>query len=100
MIRHVVMFKLKNKGDEEGLEKIKKEVKDRLEALPGKIDVILSMEVGINVVKSERAFDVVLISSFDNLDDLESYRVHPDHREVVTYIGRIKEQSAAVDFHY
>ena len=98
MIRHIVMFKLKKTGEDESLEEIRKEIKKRLEELPRKINVIRSMEVGINVVRSERAFDVALISSFNSLDDLETYRVHPEHQEVVKYIGSVKEQSAAVDF--
>ena len=98
MIRHIVMFRLRDTGDERALEKIKQEVKSRLEALPAKIDVIRSMEVGINVVSSDRAFHVALVSTFDSLEDLETYRVHPDHQEVVKYIGGVREQSASVDF--
>ena len=98
MIRHIVMFKLKKTQPEESLDRIKNQIKLRLESLPGKIDVIRQMEVGINVVKSDRAFDLALVSSFDSLDDLETYRVHPAHQEVVSYIAEFKDQSAAVDF--
>jgi hypothetical protein len=69
-----------------------------LESLPGKIEVIRKMEVGLNIVISDRAYDLVLDSSFDSLEDLETYRVHPAHREVVSYIANYKENSAAVDF--
>ena len=98
MIRHIVMFNLKDFEDKESMERNKQEIKRRLEALPSKIDVIRSMEVGINVVESERAFDLALVSGFDNLDDLETYRIHPDHQEVVNFIAPLKDQSAAVDF--
>ena len=98
MIRHVVLFKFRKRGDDDALERTRKEVKNRLEALPGKIEEIRSMEVGVNVVKSDRAYDLALISTFDNLDDLETYRVHPAHQEVVSFIGGVREQSAAVDF--
>ena len=100
MIRHIVMFKLQRTGDEESLEEIKMEVKNRLEALTASIDVIRSMEVGINVVKSDRAFDIALVSTFNSLEDLETYRVHPDHQEVVSYIATVKDKSAAVDFEF
>ncbi len=98
MIRHIVLFKLVHSGDEEALRRARNEVKNRLEALVGKIDVIRTMEVGINLVESGRAFDIALVSAFDNLEDLETYRVHPAHQEVVKYISEFKEQSAAVDF--
>lgn len=100
MIRHIVMFKLKKTLSEESQDGIRNEIKLRLESLPGKIEVIRTMEVGINVVKSDRAFDLALVSSFDNLDDLETYRIHPAHQEVVSFIGEVKDQSAAVDFIY
>ena len=100
MIRHIVMFKLQRTGYKATLEEIKMDIKNRLEALPARIDVIRSMEVGINVVKSDRAFDVALVSTFDNLDDLETYRVHPDHQEVVRYIATVRDQSASVDFEF
>jgi hypothetical protein len=98
MIRHIVMFKLKRMDSEENLTGIKNEIKDRLESLPGKVDVIRKMEVGLNIVRSDRAYDLVLDSSFDNLEDLETYREHPAHQEVVSYIANYKDKSAAVDF--
>ena len=98
MIRHIVMFKLKKTDNEASLMAVKNEIKRRLESLPGKIGVIRSMEVGINVVLSERAYDLVLVLSFDTLDDLETYRVPPAHQDVVSFIAPVKDQSAAVDY--
>ena len=98
MIHHIVMFKLLDTGDKKLIEKNKLDVKKRLEGLPSRIDVIRSMEVGINVNESARAFDIVLVSTFDNLEDLDTYRVHPAHQEFVDYIGRIRERAASVDY--
>lgn len=98
MIHHIVMFKLSETPGSDQREKNRLEVKMRLEALPAKIDVIRSFEVGINVLSQERAFDVVLVSTFDNLDDLEKYRVHPVHQEFVAYVGQIRDQVASVDY--
>jgi hypothetical protein len=92
------MFKLLETPDGKQKETNKMEVKKRLEGLPAKIDVIRSMEVGINVVAQARAFDIVLVSTFDNLEDLEIYRVHPAHQEFVDYVGQIREQTASVDY--
>ena len=98
MIHHIVMFKLFETLPIEQKEQNKREMKKRLEALPGKIDVIRSMQVGINVKESERAFDVVLVSTFDNLEDLETYRVHPSHQEFVAYLAQIRDKTASVDY--
>ena len=98
MIHHIVMFKLSDTPDARQKEAHKQEVKERLERLPARIDVIRSMEVGLNVVAQARAFDVVLVSTFENLDDLEIYRVHPAHQEFVAYVTKIREQVASVDY--
>lgn len=98
MIHHIVMFKLSETHPAELKEQNKREMKRRLESLPEKIDVIRSMQVGINVKESERAFDVVLVSTFDNLEDLETYRVHPVHQEFVAYAAQIREKAASVDY--
>jgi hypothetical protein len=100
MIHHIVMFKLLESLPMEQKEQNKMEMKKRLEALKEKIDVIRSMQVGINIKQSERAFDVVLVSTFDNLQDLEIYRVHPSHQEFVAYAAQIREQTASVDYEY
>ncbi len=98
MIHHIVMFKLYDTEDRAQKEHHKQELKKRLEALPSKIDVIRSMDVGINILEQARAFDVVLVSTFDSLDDLETYRIHPAHQEVVSYADQIREQVASVDY--
>jgi len=92
------MFKLSETAEKEQKEKNKQELKMRLQDLPNKIDVIRTMQVGINVKESARAFDLVLVSTFDNLDDLETYRVHPAHQEVVRYLDQVREQTASVDY--
>ncbi len=98
MIHHIVMFKLSGTPGSNQKEKNIREVKKHLEGLPAKIDVIRSLEVGINVVSQERAFDIVLVSTFDNLDDLEKYRVHPAHQDFVAYVGKLREKVASVDY--
>jgi len=100
MIRHIVMFKLK--GSEALTEKEKpiKELKTRLDELPSLIEQIRSFETGVNINPTPRAFDLVLVSKFDSMDDLEKYRVHPAHQEVVQYLESVREQTAAVDYEF
>jgi hypothetical protein len=92
------MFKLKSEFS--GNEKTSKanEIKTALEALPSLISQIKFYEVGINVISSERAFDMVLISSFENLETLDEYRVHPEHQKVVALIKENSEASTVVDY--
>ncbi|WP_353661233.1 Dabb family protein [Hydrogenimonas sp. SS33] len=94
MVVHIVMFRFKDENKAANIEK----VKAMLEALPGKIPSLRSMEVGVDFSRSERSMDLVLTSTFDDKAGLESYRVHPAHQEVVAFIKEVTQQSRVVDY--
>ncbi|MDF2985328.1 MAG: Stress responsive Barrel Domain-containing protein [Eubacterium sp.] len=93
MLTHVVFFKLKDKS-QETLEKVKAD----LLALKDKISLIKSIEVGLDILHTERSYDVVLYSKFDSLEDMQAYQVHPEHVKFGEYIQTVKESIVAVDF--
>ena len=39
-----------------------------------------------------------LITAFETVEDLDAYRVHPEHVKVVEYFKTVTENSAAVDY--
>lgn len=98
MIKHIVFWIVKEEA--EGLQKdaILAKMKNMLEALPPQIDVIKGLEVGINVIPSDRAFDIALYSTFNSLEDLKTYANHPEHLKVVDFFKKVVEKSAAVDY--
>jgi hypothetical protein len=93
MLTHVVFFKLNDRT----LENAQK-LREALLGLTGRIPQIKHMEVGVNVVPSERAFDVVLFQRFDSLADLQAYQTHPEHQEVLKYILAVTATRASVDY--
>jgi hypothetical protein len=94
MIKHIVMWKLKEENKEANIELMK----SKLESLPAKLSVIKDFEVGVDFDKSARAFDVVLVSSFESKEALEEYKVNPDHVEVAQFIGSVVEAGKVVDY--
>lgn len=94
MLVHIVMFQFKDENKEGNLER----VKEMLEALPSKIDTLRSMEVGIDISRSERSFDLVLTSMFDDQEGLNAYAPHPAHQEVVSVIKEVTTLSKVVDY--
>lgn len=66
--------------------------------MKGKIPILRYLEVGIDVLHSERSYDIALITKFDSMDDLQAYQIHPVHIEVAKYIMSAKESAIAVDF--
>ncbi len=94
MLVHIVMFQFKEENKQANME----HVKSMLEALPQKIDTLRSMEVGIDISRSERSFDMALISTFDDQAGLDVYAPHPAHQEVVKVIKEVTELSKVVDY--
>ena len=94
VIRHVVFFKFKPDTNEAD----KSELLAMIQALPGKIAEVQSLEVGFDVVRSPRSFDLGLVSTFADLAALGIYARHPDHQPVIELAKVLCEQVVAVDF--
>jgi hypothetical protein len=69
-----------------------------LEALPNSIESLKRMEVGIDIGKSERSFDLVLTSTFEDQAGLSAYAIHPAHLEVVSVIKEVTTMAKVVDY--
>jgi hypothetical protein len=98
MIKHIVMWKLKDSARGAGKDNNALELKSVLEDLKNKISVIKQIEVGINFNKSSAAYDVVLYSEFDSEQDLQTYQKHPDHVRVVDFVNEIRDERVVVDY--
>jgi len=73
--------------------------KAMLEALPEKISWIRSSFVALNSKDAPNGnWDLILISDFDSFDDLERYRVHPDHVAVGDFMRPVRKSRSCVDF--
>ena len=92
-LTHIVMVKLKDPTPEnidEAVEKIR--------SMDGKIDVLKSLEVGGDIVRSERSYDLALIAKFEDRAGLEIYNTHPVHQPVLAYLRERMRAATAVDF--
>lgn len=93
MLTHIVFFKLKERTPE-----VVQKTREVLLNMEGKIEQLLSIEVGADVVHSERSYDIALVTKFNNLADLAIYNAHPLHQEVIAYMGTVREAAVSVDF--
>ena len=94
MVVHIVLLEFKEENKEENILKIKK----LLEGLEKKIDVLNTMEVGINFDTAPRAMDLSLYSTFNSKEDLNAYSVHPEHLNVVEKIKELTLSSKVSDY--
>ena len=94
MFTHVVFFKLKDKN-KENIER----AKEILMRVDGNVPTLRSIKVGVDVVNSARSYDLALIATFDSIEGMNEYQVHPVHvDEVLANLKPMLESSAAVDF--
>ena len=97
MVKHIVTFKLK--GSDEERRAVAQQFKDALLALPSKIAVLKSMEVGINENPDE-SWDVVLIAIVPTMEDVNVYAKHPAHVAAASLLAQHKEMRACVDYEF
>ena len=95
MVRHIVFLKLEDNSFAN-----KKVVQERLMSMQGKIDVLKHLEVGINFSPEERAFDLALVSDFDNKEGLNAYAINPLHLEVISFLKSIHTVTKVVDYEF
>ena len=97
MVKHIVTFKLSGTPAERI--DYATRVKEALEALPAKISVLESIEVGINSNPAED-WDVVLTAIVPTMEDVAVYAKHPDHIAAAAIIAPVKESRACVDYEF
>ena len=92
MIKHIVCFKLK---DGEDVNK----AKEVLLSMKGNVPLIRDIEVGVDVLHSERSYDLILSVVLDDMKALEDYQNDPYHVNVVkTHMHKVRSASVANDF--
>lgn len=98
MLKHIVMFKLKDSAEGANKAENIQRLKSKLESLANVIDEIKFFEVGINSINSNVAYDLILYSKFDTMEDLYRYQKHPEHLKVADFVGRACENRVVVDY--
>ena len=98
MIKHIVMFKLKESAEGSDRAANIKALKAKLEALPASIEEIKFFEVGINFIDASVSYDLALVSEFESKEALYLYQKHPEHLKVADFVGKACESRIVVDY--
>lgn len=95
MIKHIVMFKMKDKSPDN-----LKEMASALNGMKDKIETLEYLEVGEDFKGSERSFDLVLTTHFKNRDGLDIYAKHEVHQPVIQLARSLCSQTVVVDYEF
>lgn len=94
MLHHIVLMKFKDGVADNAVAQLER----MLDVLPDKIIEIQTYEFGRDILRSERSYDFALVSGFANLEAMQRYQVHPEHKKVIAHLQTLCEDIRAVDF--
>lgn len=98
MTKHIILWTLRSDLPESEKPALKEQAKQKLEALAGRIDGLLRIEVVTEVLASSNA-DMMLYSEFTDEAALAGYQTHPEHVAAATFVRSIVSTRACVDYH-
>ncbi len=99
MVKHIILWKLREELSPEEKERAKQDIKAGLEGLAGRIPGLLGIKVNVDGRLDTSNADVMLDSTFTDADALRAYAVHPEHVRVAD--GKVRPftcQRTCLDF--
>ena len=91
MMKHIVMWKLKNPAD---APHFKAQLDSCRDLVPG----MLKFEVATRTVALEASCDVVLYSVFESSAALAAYQKHPQHQYISSVLGALRDSRSVLDY--
>ncbi len=98
MVKHIVLWKLKEEANGMSKAENAKLIQEKLESLQGQIPGLVRIEVGIDFLHSGESADVVLYSEFENREALSVYAAHPLHTAIMPFIAEARYERRVVDY--
>jgi len=98
MVRHIVMWTLKEEVDGVSAKENAAKMKGMLEALKGRIEGLRDIAVSSDILGDDKCCDILLCSDHDDAAALDHYQGHPEHQACVAFIKGVVNSRKAVDF--
>lgn len=93
MIRHIVLFKIKDEYKDEVPQLVR-----NFYGMKGRIEGLLELESGADILHSGRSYDLALITTFADRAAFDAYQTHPVHLPVKQRMHEVRSASVACDF--
>jgi hypothetical protein len=98
VIRHIVMWKLKEHAEGATRAENALKLKEKLEGCRSIVPGIVHLEAGLAKPGLESTYDVVLVSDFTDKAALDAYQTHPTHEALKAFVGKVRESRECVDY--
>ncbi len=98
MVKHIILWKLKEELSEQEKQEILANMKKNLEGLVGKVPGLTRMNIVIHPLASSNA-EVMLDSDLESAEALKGYQTYPDHVHVAnTYVRPFTDVRMCMDY--
>jgi hypothetical protein len=94
MLQHYILIKFKNGTSDEHIGEFRK----RMLALRTKLPGIEHLEMGRDILRDARSWDLILIMRFASTEALRRYQQHPEHLSLMAFNQPFVADVASVDF--
>jgi len=98
MLKHIVMWTLKEHAEGADRAANAREMKRRLDECAHIVPGMHAFEVAIAQPGMEATYDIVLYAEFEDRQALEAYARHPVHQALVPFVGAVREQRQCMDY--
>ena len=94
MLKHYVLIRYEKTASDEHIAEFCR----RMLALRTSVEGIEHLEIGRDILRDARSWDLILIMRFASIDVLRSYQQHPEHQKVMAFNQPFVANVASVDF--
>ncbi len=98
MVKHIVFWRVKDRENAQARAEHTRAIKERIDAIRGKIPGMTHIEAGVDFSATETSFDVVLYSEFESRAALDAYQAHPVHKDMAAFITERRAGRAMIDY--
>jgi Stress responsive A/B Barrel Domain len=98
VLRHIVMWKLKETAEGASRAENAQKLKAKLESCRSIVKGQGHFEVGTAQPGFDATYDVVLVSDFDDQTALVAYQQHPKHLALKDFVAAVREDRQCVDY--
>jgi quinol monooxygenase YgiN len=98
MLKHIVMWRLKEYAEGASRADNAVRMKALLDACDGLVPGMLAFEVALAESGLEATYDVVLYSAFTDRAALDAYQNHPQHVALKPFVMAVREARQCMDY--
>lgn len=99
MIKHIVLFRFTEKMTADERNKKAKILQSIFQSLKD-LSSVKEYSVGVNISKSDFAWDVVIDSVFDSHELLRTYSISKEHQDAISRARQFAKEKSVIDYEF